>query len=55
MNLLVIPRDFSVDNENTRAEAHLPMFLYSSKKNTIEDHGIGWFWSTRRLLDQENC
>ena len=58
MNLLVILRDFAVadgeDNETTRAEAHLPMFLYSSKKNTIEDHGIGWFWSTRRLLDQEN-
>ena len=46
MNLLVvILREFSAadgeDNENARAEAHLPMFLY-----TIEDHGIGWFWST---------
>jgi hypothetical protein len=39
MSLLVILRDFSVadgeDNENTGAEAHLPMFLYSSKKDTV--------------------
>ena len=36
MNLLVILHGFPVadgeDNENARAEAHLPMFLYSSKR-----------------------